>query len=107
MKLIRIFLIQFAIFVSIFLILGFAFSQVKRGDTISFSGMIESIGEDFEFIVINEARIFVSSETKIFDEKGNVLKIEELKPKLTVTIEAVRNPNGFLGKRIILNKLKR
>lgn len=100
------FLIQFAIFILIFLILSFAFSQVKISEAISFSGMIESIEEDFEFMVINEVRIYISSETKIVDEYGNTLKIEQLKPRLNVTVDVVRNPNGLFAKKILLNKKK-
>ncbi len=106
MNLKHIFLIKFSIFIFIFIIFNFAFSQVKTGEMISFPGVIESIPEDFKFIVINEVRIFISSDTKIVDENGNILKIEELKPRLNVTIEVVRNSNGFFAEKIVLKKLK-
>jgi cell division protein FtsI/penicillin-binding protein 2 len=106
MKLTKIFLILLALFIFVFLIFRIALSQVKTGETISFSGVIENIKENFEFIVVNEMRISISSETKIVDENGNPLKIDELKLGLNVTIKAVRNPNDFFAKRVILNKKK-
>ena len=102
MNLIRVFLIHSTIFIVILLIFNLGFSQVKIGETISFPGVIESIQKDFKFIVINEVRIFVSPDTKIVDENGNILKINELRSRLNVTIEAVRHPNGFLEKKIDL-----
>ncbi len=89
------------------LFLNPGFSQVKIGDTISFPGVIESIQKDFKFIVINEVRIFISPDTKIVDENGNILKIKELKSRLNVTIEAIRNPNGLFAKKIVVKRLKK
>ena len=79
-----------------------SFSQVKTGEAISFPGVIESIHENFKFIVVNEVRIFIFPNTKITDEKGDILKINHLKPKMNVTIEALRNPNGFFAKKIVV-----
>lgn len=108
MNLKNVFLIGFVVvFTLTLLVFNLGFSQVKIGETISFSGIIESIQEDFKFIVINEVRIFISPDTKIVDEKGDILKIDELKSRLNVTIEAVRNPNGLFAKKIILKKLKK
>jgi hypothetical protein len=84
-----------------------SFSQVMIGETLSFPGMIESIQEDFKFVVINEVRIFISSDTKVVDEKEDVLKINDLKPKMNVTIEAFRNKDGFFAKKIIVKKMKK
>lgn len=107
MNLIKVFLIQFSIFIVIFLIFNLGWSQVKMGETISFPGVIESIQKDFKFIVINEVRIFISRDTKVVDENGNILKINVLKSRLNVTIEAVRNPNGFFAKKIVVKRLKK
>ena len=106
MKLLKIILIQFAIFILTLLVFSPGLTQVKIGEMISFSGVIEGIPEDFKFIVINEVRIYISPDTKIVDENGNILKINELKSRLNVTIEAVRNSNGFFAKKIVLKKLK-
>lgn len=106
MKLRKTLWIEYLIFTITLLFLSPSFSQVKVGETISFPGVIESIEENFKFIVINEVRIFISPDTKIVDEEGDILKIEQLKPRLNVTIEAVRNPNGFFAKKIVLKKKK-
>jgi hypothetical protein len=81
--------------------------QGKKEETISFPGVIESIDKNFKFIVVNEARIFVTADTNIVDEKGNILKIDDLKPKLSVAIEGVRSPDGFFAKKIVIKTLKR
>lgn len=102
MKLEKALFMGFAIFVVILLLLNPGFSQVKTGETILFPGVIESIREDLKFIVINEVRIFISPSTKILEEKGDILRINDLKPKMNVIIEALRNPNGILAKKIIV-----
>ena len=103
----KIFLIEFAIFILTFLVFNLGFSQVKMGETTSFPGVIESIPADFKFIVVNEVRIYISPDTKIVNENGNILKIEELKPRFNVTIEAVRSKDGFYAKKIVVKKLKK
>lgn len=107
MNLKKIFLIEFPIFILTFLVFNLGFSQVKMGKTTSFPGVIESIPADFKFIVINEVRIYISPDTKIVNESGNILKIEELKPRFNVTIEAVRSKDGFYAKKIVVKKLKK
>ena len=81
--------------------------QGKKEEIISFPGVIESIDKNFKFIVVNEARIFVTADTNIVDEKGNILKMDDLKPKLSIVVEAFRNPNGFFAKKIVIKTLKR
>ena len=103
----KIFLIEFAIFILTFLVFNLGFSQVKIGEATSFPGVIESIPADFKFIVVNEVRIYISPDTKIVNENGNILKIEELKPRFNVTIEAVRSKDGFYAKKIVVKKLKK
>jgi len=82
------------------------FNQVKKEEVMSFPGVIENVDKDFKFIV-NETRILLSTATKIVDEKGNAFKINDLKPKLNVAIEVIRNPDGFLAKRIVVKTTKR
>jgi hypothetical protein len=103
----KIFLIKVAIFILTFPVFNLGFTQVKIGETISFPGVIEKIQEDFKFIVINEVRIFISPDTKIVDEKGKILKINELKLRLNVIIEALRSTEGFFAKKIVVKKLKK
>jgi hypothetical protein len=79
---------------------------VKIGETISFSGVIESIHKDFSFIVINEVRIYISPDTKIIDEGGGILQKGELQSRRKVIIEASRGKEGFYAKKIILKKKK-
>jgi hypothetical protein len=94
--------------ISIFLLAMFwviqpGFSQVKEERKVSFSGYIETIPKDLKYIVVNEARVFIS-DAKIVDERGTVLKVDDLKPKVYVTVEGVQNPKGIFAKKITVIK---
>lgn len=103
----KIFLINMFILMFTFMVFNPGFTQVKKEKTVSFPGVIENVDKDFKFIVVNEARILLSATTKIVDEKGNAFKISDLKPKVAVTIEAIRNPDGFLAERVVVKTTKR
>lgn len=81
--------------------------QGIKQESISYSGVIESIDKDFKFIVVNGAKMLISENTKIVDEKGNILKMDDLKPKLSVVIEGVHGPEGFLAKKIVMTTPKK
>ena len=75
------------------------FPQDKNEKVITFSGLIQAIPKDSTFIVINEAKVFVSG-AKIVSDTGSVLGIGDLKPKPYVTVEAVKRRDGFHGKKV-------
>jgi hypothetical protein len=106
MKLRQVYFIYFIIFILTLLIPNPGFSQVKKEETISFSGFIDNIPADFKSIIVNERRIFISSDTKIVDEKGNILKIGDLKKRYDVTIEALQRSNGVVARKITVKKRK-
>ena len=98
-------LISLIILVMTFLMLTSIFSQVRAGETIPFTGVIKTISQDLKYILItDDIKIFISSDTKIFDRKGNSLKVNDLKPQLYVAVEAVQNRDGFLAKKIVIKK---
>jgi hypothetical protein len=70
--------------------------QGKRVEIGSYSGVIESIDKDFKFLI--------SSDTKIMDEKGSILKGSDLKLKVFVAIEGFPNPDGIYAKKIVIQK---
>ena len=76
------------------------FSQVKREGIISVSGYIDSIPKDSKFIVVNERRVFISSNTKIANAKGSILKRNDLKIGLRVSVEGVQKPEGIFAEKI-------
>ena len=96
-----------AILILTFLTLNPVYAQTKREQIITFPGVIEQISKDFKFIVVNETKISLSSTTRIVDEKGNSLTLSDLKPGSPITIEVLKNANGFLAKKIIAKKQKR
>jgi hypothetical protein len=80
--------------------------QVKKLETASINGVIEGVDKDFKFITVNGTRFHITSDTTIVDGKGDPLKIKELRLKLPVTAEVVRNPNGFFIKNITVKSVK-
>ena len=95
---------RFLIFIFPLLIFVWGF-QVKPAGTIS--GVIENIDSYSNSVVVNKAQILVSSQTKIMDESGKALKIEDLNPSLSVAIEGFRNSNGFTATKIIVKTPKK
>jgi hypothetical protein len=81
--------------------------QGIKQEATSYSGIIESIDKEFRFIVVNGAKILISGDTGIVDGKGNRLKMDDLKPNLSATIEGVRGPDGFWAKRIVVTPPKK
>jgi hypothetical protein len=70
------------------------------------SGVIERMDKGSKSIVVNNAKVLISDNTKIADEKGNILRTNDLKPGISVQIEGVRSPEGFLAQKIIITTPK-
>lgn len=100
----KIFLMKFFILILFLIVVNFSFGQAKKEEMIYFSGIITTISEDYKSIVVNQVKILISSNTKIVNEKGTILKINDLKPKLFVGIEGFKNPNGLVAKQIVVKK---
>jgi hypothetical protein len=75
--------------------------QGIKEEAASYSGVIKSIDKDFKLIV-NDLKVLISDNTKIVDEKGNILRMNDLRLGLSVTIEGVRSSNGFFAKKIVI-----
>ena len=107
MKLQNILLLKLIAVILILFIFHPGYAQVKREGTISFSGTIDSIPNDQKFIVVNETRVFISSNTKIASARGSALKKEDLKRGSPVSIEGVRRPEGIFAERITVLAIPR
>jgi len=101
MKLEKSYLIKSVLFMLTLLIFLPGIQGIPQ-ETASYSGAIESIDKDLKFIVVNGAKILISGNATIVDEKGNILKADVLKPKLSVVIEGTQGPEGFLAKKIVI-----
>ena len=77
-------------------------SQVAKGQTLSFTGTIEKVDDRLRFVVVNEARVFISAETAVADDTGRVLQTGDLKRGTSVVLEVIRQPEGFLAKKIVV-----
>lgn len=101
---------RYLLFLSIMLILliiNYGEAQIKKDETVRFSGVIEKVDKNYKFIIVNERIIMLSNMTKIVDENGNLLQKNNLKRNTLVTIEANHDPFGFLAKNIIIKISKR
>ncbi len=93
-----------SIFIFFFILVNFSFGQVKKERMIYFSGIIKTISGDHKSIVVNHVNILISPNTKIVNEKGIILTINDLRPELFVGIEGSKSPNGFVAGKIVLKK---
>ncbi len=83
------------------------FCQATKEETFSFTAVIEKVDERYRFIVVNEARVSLSSETAILDERGALLKATDLRYQLPVSLEVVRKPEGLTAKKIVVQPARR
>jgi len=104
MKLQKILLLTLVLLIITLVIFHPVFSQVKSEEIISFSGYIDNIPKDPKFIVVNERRVFISSNTKIASEKGSILKMNDLKIRLYVAIEGVQKSDGIYAEKVTVIK---
>ena len=100
MKLNKVFLFQFILLVMTLALMTSGFSQGKKEGVLSFSGSIDSIPESRRFIVVNEKRVYVTSNAKIVDENNNLLKTDHLKLGLSVKVEGIRKTDGIYAEKI-------
>ena len=76
------------------------FSQAKKGETMSFSGVIQGVSKDNKSIIVDEKNYSISQDTKIVDQNGNAMKLEDIGVDAKVAIEAIPHRNGLQIKRI-------
>ena len=82
---------------------GIGFAQTKgEKETIFFSGIVKNVFWDYKSIIVNEKNFFISHDTKVIDQKGNRLKIGDVKTNSDVAIDAIQNQNGYMIKNIVV-----
>ena len=106
MKLEKAYFIKSVMFMLTLLMVLPGIQGIKQEST-SYSGLIESVDKDSKFIVVNGAKMFISASTEVVNEKGNILSIENLKPKVSAVVEGIRSSDGFLVKKIVITTPKR
>ena len=92
------------IFLFILLEVNFGFSQAKKEEIIVYGGIIKSISKDYKSILVYSQDVLISPNTRIFNEKGNPLRIDDLRLELYVVVEGVESPKGLLAKKITVKK---
>jgi hypothetical protein len=78
-----------------------------KEEAASYSGVIKSVDKDFKFIVVNDVKVLISEGTTVVDEKGKILRMNDLKPGLSVAIEGGRRSDGFFARKIIITTPKK
>ena len=106
MNLKKVFLIKLLILVIALSLIGPVSSQGQTNKTIMYTGVIQMVTRDFKYIALNtvEHNIPITPQTKVFDERGNSLKVNDLRRGLNIAVEMIRNPDGSTEKRIIVKK---
>jgi len=96
----KVLVFQFILLAVTLCLVNSGFSQGKKEGVLSFVGSIDSIPESLKFIVVNEQRVYTTSNTKIVDENNNLLKMNHLKRGLSVKVEGIRKTDGIYADRI-------
>jgi len=95
-------LIISACLVSVFLF-DTGLTQTKRADqTIFLSGPVREVSWDYRSIVVKDKKFLISENTKVVDQKGNRLKISDVKNNSDVAIDAIAHPNGYVITMIVV-----
>jgi hypothetical protein len=104
MSLKKVFWVELLIVILTLSFVGPAFSQGRPSKTIAHAGVIEWVSQDYKYITIPsvESKIFLPPTTKVLDEKGNSLKLTDLRRGLRIVIEVTRNPDGSQQRTIII-----
>lgn len=103
MKVTKVFLVTSAVLMVALLLVSPVLSQVTIERAISFSGYIASVSRDLKYIIMREAKLFVSG-AGVVDERGFVLNLRDLKPGLFVSVEGIENSKGAFAKKITIRK---
>ena len=78
-----------------------------KEEAASYSGVIKSVDKNFKFIVVNDMKVLISESTTVVDEKGNILRMNDLKQGLSVAIEGGRRPDGFFARKIVITTFRK
>lgn len=95
--------IQMVLIILIVIFLSPAISlSIMKADTISISGVIETVDRDYKFIIVNKTKIMIQSDTVIVDESGRPLSKERLISKESVIVEAIRISKDLIAQKITI-----
>lgn len=100
----KIFFGAFFVFMLTQSLIGPAFSQGREEKTKIYSQKIDWVSRDFRYVEIKERRVLIPPGTKVFDEKGNILEIRDLRSGRDAFLEFIRNPDGSTETRIVIKK---
>jgi hypothetical protein len=100
----KIFFVAFFVFMLTQSLVGPAFSQGREDKKKIYCRKIEWVSRDFRYIGINERRVLIPPGIKVFDQKGNILDIRDLKSGRSAVLEKIRNKDGSIEERIVIKK---
>jgi len=102
MSLRKIILTNFLIVLVICFSLNVGFSQGGKAETLSFSGVIQSVSKDNRSIVVDKKTFSITHDTKILDQNGKALKAENIKANADVAIDAISVRNGLQILKLVI-----
>jgi len=100
-------LMKMVIVLSILVLVTPGIAQVKSEEKVAFPGVIEWVQKEERFIVVNETKISVPSETQIVDGKGTKLTFNDLKPRTTIMIHALKRAGTYVAQSIVIRPVGR
>jgi len=78
-------------------------TQTKRPDeTIFLSGPVKEVSWNHKTIIVNDKKFFIYQDTIVVDQRGNELKLEDIKQDGNVAIDAIKIPSGYAIKKIVV-----
>ena len=86
--------------------LNVGFSQANKEETLSFSGVIQSVSKDNRSIVVDKKTFSITHDTKILDQNGKALKAENIKANANAAIDAISVRNGLQILKLVIIKDK-
>jgi len=85
------------------LFLNIGMTQTKRADeTIFLSGPVKEVSWHHKTIIVNDKKFFIYPDTIVVDQRGNALKLEDIKHNGDVAIDANKIPSGYMIKKIVV-----
>lgn len=77
--------------------------QIKeKKEPVFFSGIVKEISWDYQSMTIQGKKCYISNDTQVMDQRGNHLKVTDIKANADVAIDAIPHTNGYRIIKIVL-----
>jgi hypothetical protein len=85
---------------------GSVFSQGGQSKTSTLAGVIQWVSWDYKYLSLPsvERSIPIPPDTKVVDEQGKSMRLNDLRKGLNIVMEWTRNPDGTFQRKIIVKQ---